>query len=133
MTLPLLHRWFELVDIIHKLVLTGIIVFLPQTFQLPFGMIIAVVYFILLLVKDPYVHENNQRLHLVAQVDLFLYMLGGYIFQERDSLDPSSDLVVSVVLIMSSVGFVVLFLMQVFNQSIELMKPCAVACPHLYV
>src|SRR5687768_16482416 len=42
--------WFELVDLVHKLILTSCLVFLPFEAQIPFGMACLMVYIIVHLI-----------------------------------------------------------------------------------
>lgn len=87
----MLFRWFELVDIVHKVVfraylvahcllqlfLTSLLVFIDQSAQLPAAICISTAYFMLIILAQPYLFSVNLRLHLVAQVDLVMFMIAG--------------------------------------------------------
>lgn len=46
--------WFEMVDMLHKLIMTSIMGVMPRTAQLPIAMIVVVAYFLFILFKQPY-------------------------------------------------------------------------------
>jgi len=106
--------WFELADMSHKLILTSILGFFPQDSQMPIGMVVAILYAILILLRKPYFRKGDDRLHLFAQVELFLLMTAGYVFYKSNyaSLSNSEDAVMSVFLIIVICGFVGVFIAQ---------------------
>jgi hypothetical protein len=106
--------WFELVDMVHKLILTSLLAFLPPDGQIPFGMAICMSYVIIILIRKPYHRKGDDRLSLFAQVEIFLLMLAGYVFF-KTGLDEAQDMTISVFLILATVGFMLVFLVQSAN------------------
>lgn len=106
-------RWFwELIDLVHKLVLTSVVIFASSTWILGLNMFIICLYLILILVCHPYIRKGDDRFHLLTQTELFLLALVGYIIQ-RDNIvfvdDPAMDALLSACLII-----LVLFLVLSF-------------------
>jgi len=106
--------WFELVDMVHKLILTSLLAFLPPEAQIPFGMVICMSYVMIILVRKPYHRKGDDRLSLFAQVEIFLLMLAGFVFF-KDGLDDTQDMTISVFLILATIGFILVFLVQSAN------------------
>lgn len=73
------NRWYwELADMGHKLFLTSIVVFMPNELIMGANMVVMVGYLIMLLVFNPYLRKGDDRLHLLAQVNLFVLALMGH-------------------------------------------------------
>lgn len=105
--------WFwEIADSAHKLFLTSLLAFFPQPSQLPLGMAIAIVYLSSLLVVNPYIRSEDDRLHLLAQTEIFLLLLAGYVVYHQPSaeLTDKEDLALSVVLLAMTFLFFAAFL-----------------------
>jgi hypothetical protein len=107
--------WFELVDMAHKLCLTSLLPFLQADIQLQIGMCICILYAVVILLRRPYYRKGDDRLHLSAQVELFLMMLAGFVFLRGNKLDTTSDALISIFLIIVVTGFVIVFLAQTFH------------------
>jgi len=107
--------WFELVDISHKLFLTSILAFIPTYAQAPTGMCIVILYALVILLNKPYYRKGDDRLHLFAQVELFMLLLAGYIFYEQQTPDELSDVAMSIFLIAMVLLFILLFVTQSAN------------------
>jgi hypothetical protein len=108
--------FFEELDLIHKLALTGLIRYFPQNAQLNVGMAVTIAYFLVLLVASPYVHTNNQQLHLVAQIDLFLFMLAGSVFLAGEVPTPAEDTLMSLCLLISGAIFLGIFVYRAWSR-----------------
>jgi hypothetical protein len=72
--------WWEMVDMIHKLIMTSILAFFPTETQLPIGMSVAILYTMALLVCQPYVRNEDDLLHLLVQAEIFLLCAVGWVF-----------------------------------------------------
>eukprot|EP00455_Lapot_gusevi_P034603 TRINITY_DN381_c0_g1_i1.p1 TRINITY_DN381_c0_g1~~TRINITY_DN381_c0_g1_i1.p1 ORF type:complete len:769 (-),score=306.56 TRINITY_DN381_c0_g1_i1:325-2631(-) len=107
--------WFEMVDMLNKLVMTSCIVFFPTSLQLAAGMAVIMLYSMIILIVNPYIRKGDDRLHLFANIELFLMLFITYSFQEQIDLDDSQDTLVSVILIIISAGFFLFFLVQSIN------------------
>ena len=59
----------ELVDMLHKLILTSLLAFLPMHWQMPAGLVTIMLYSIFILAVRPYVRKNDDGLHLLANVE----------------------------------------------------------------
>jgi len=115
--------WFELVDMVHKLLLTSLLAFMPDGVQLPLGMSIAFLYGIIILESRPYFRKGDDRLHLFAQVEIFLLLEAGYVYKDNNArLDRKSDVVVSIFLIGVVLGFLGVFVTQTFNIAHKVFK-----------
>lgn len=55
----------------------------PYT-QMPLALLVAYMYLALILVCRPYIRKGDDRLQLVAQNLIILYILCGYIFNDND-------------------------------------------------
>ncbi len=98
---------------LHKLMLTSIIVFLPIDAQLRTGMAVVAVYTVLMLLKKPYVRAQDDLMHLLAQVELFLLLLAGLLVQSTDGgVAEDVDIGLSVVLIAATIAVLVVFLIH---------------------
>lgn len=87
--------YFELIDLVHKvclvvvdemtlvcqLFLTSLLVFIDQEAQLPTAISFSSLYFLLIITVQPYLFVVNLRLHLVAQVDLVLFMVSAVLLE----------------------------------------------------
>ena len=108
--------WFELIDMAHKLLLTSILAFLPQNYQMPCGMVFAIIYLIILLIAHPYIRKADDRLHIFAQIEIFLLMFGGYVYYSKGGFEETvTDVAVSIALIMIAVFFFAYFLLTMSN------------------
>lgn len=110
-----------------QLIMTSILFFLPRGYQLPFGMVVSALYFIIILLAEvsgmlisfntnaclqPHLYPSNRRLHLVAQLDLTLFMFGALVYYTLGVIDPVTDILMSVILIAVCCSFILLFLMH---------------------
>jgi hypothetical protein len=51
----------------HKILLTGVLCFMPREWQLKAGMLLALFFMLLLLVLCPYRLASDDELHMLAQ------------------------------------------------------------------
>jgi uncharacterized membrane protein YciS (DUF1049 family) len=110
-----LDAWyFEVVDMCHKLTMTSLLAFLPLDAQMPLGMFVVTTYLWIILLRQPYLRRDDDMLHLFVQVELYLIVLAGYILTSLGTiaLDEKTDIILSTVLIMMSVGLLVAFLLM---------------------
>jgi hypothetical protein len=107
--------WFELVDMLHKLMATSLISFFPLEFQLPMAMVLMTIYLQVLLYVNPYVRKGDDALHLVSQVELILMMMAGNVFEKQPEYDPLMDVVLSVVMIAMISGFFIWWFVGVYK------------------
>jgi hypothetical protein len=104
------HLWyFELLDMMHKLTLTSLLAFLDWDFQLITAQIVTVSYLIIILIKMPYVRKGDDRLHQVAQIELLLLFMSGHLFNTLPPLDRSTEILVALLLVLITVGFLAWF------------------------
>jgi len=103
--------WWEIVDLLHKLIQTSIIVLLPLGTRLPVGMGAAVIYLVLILLFSPHISKENDVFSLVCQNLIFLMMLAGYFFYRMDyaTLTDSEDIGMSIALFVATAIFVIIF------------------------
>jgi len=106
--------WFEIVDMVHKIFLTALLPFFQPGIQIPAGMFAVCSFTILILLGRPYERPPDDMLHLLAQADLFLFLLGGLLFSQGLTYDAVSDVIMSAFLIIITIGFIFVFLRQLF-------------------
>jgi len=103
-----LDTWFfEMVDMIHKLFLTSLLGFFPLYMQLPCGMVYAWLYLIIVLRTNPYIREDDDKLALLAQTEIILLLMAGYIFyfSPITAIGSYDDWLFSIILILLAVVF----------------------------
>jgi hypothetical protein len=96
------NYWFPIVDYLHKLFLIGALQFLPGEYQGAIGMIAVCVFYIIILVRHPFIYKENDLMAQLVQVALYNYLLAGWFtFQEFQEIvvDPFADIVLSTLLI----------------------------------
>jgi hypothetical protein len=111
--------WWEILDTINKLVLTSLLAFAPQDAQLPLGMAIVTCYTFCILYFNPYLRAEDDLLALFSQVEIYLILLAGNVFYNLPigGLSTEDDLIMSIALIILSVGFFcgfVFFIARIF-------------------
>jgi len=105
--------YWELVDMIHKLVLVSLIAFLPFNAQMPVGIVVIGCYTMALLVCKPYIRKGDDKLHLIAQVEILCLLIAGHVFATNYlKFDKTMDIVMSVVLIIAFLSFILYFVLQ---------------------
>jgi len=112
-----LDTWFwEVVDMAHKLTMTSLISFMPIDAQMPIGMFVVVIYLWSLLLKQPYLRKDDDLMHQFVQVELYLVVLAGYILTSLGTvtLDYTTDVVLSGVMIAMTIGLLLAFLLLAF-------------------
>jgi len=104
--------WFEMVDMAHKLFLTCLIAFIPGDYQLPVGMVVAIIYMVILLRLHPYIRPEDDTLQLLAQTEIYLLLLAGSIFYHNpiEQLGNEEDKFLSAVLIILTLAIILSFL-----------------------
>ena len=104
--------WWELADSFHKLIQTSILAFFPLLVQLPFGMGVAIVYLMAILLFNPYLRKEDDALAMLCQNLIFLLMLAGYFFQIEGNvkLSTSEDVGMTLCLLFAAGVFFAAFL-----------------------
>jgi len=104
------NMWFfEMVDMFFKIMLTSVIAFLPDTWQLPFGMAVTVCYMSMILMRSPYIRAQDDRMHLFALTEIVLLLMCGYILQRPEPFDYAIDVALSVIFITLTICVILLF------------------------
>lgn len=106
--------FFELLDMIHKLLVASIVSLLSPTVQVPVAMGILGAYQCLLYHRQPYVRKADNQLHLASQASLYLIVFS---FLARDKTGPiptgsEEDVILSALLI---IIFISVLLLSVFR------------------
>jgi Na+-transporting methylmalonyl-CoA/oxaloacetate decarboxylase gamma subunit len=114
--------WFEMADMLHKLVLTSLLAFLPDSAQLPVGLWVVVLYTAAILLLKPYKHKGDDRLHLFVQTEILLMIYSGWLFFRGEDITDLIDAVLSVLLIGAVVFVFLFFLSQVLYAVYKLVK-----------
>lgn len=62
------YYWFDMIDMIHKVFITSLCLFIPAAYQLMIAMIVLVIYLFVLVAVSPYIRHSDNRLHQLVQV-----------------------------------------------------------------
>jgi len=109
--------YFESIDMLHKMLLTTALQFLSIKYQMILGMAIVVLYLIIILLVHPYSYRSHDRLHLLAQTCLYMYLLAGYVFYNLDiagELDSTGDILMGVIILIDLGFFFFMFILSLF-------------------
>jgi len=109
--------WFELVEIVYKLMMTSVIVFFTRPFMLSGGLIVVGVFMMISLVLLPFLSPNDDRLQLCAQSVIFLLIMLQQTIDTEGAPVPGStiDILLSTLLIILTVLLFTLFIVQLFS------------------
>jgi len=92
--------WFwELCVMINKLVLVSFVQFFPDSYQMPAALVWLYGYLLLMLILQPYVYKSDDRLDLFEISLLMLLCLCGHVLNTSPTLDPTTNFLLSIVLI----------------------------------
>lgn len=114
--------YFELLDIMHKLILTSILRFLPPDTMLPFGMVVSAGYTAALLVMCPYIRKSYDLLVLLTQVEVFLLMLVCYLLQTIGEIPKAIDDLMSVGMIIITIFLILVVVLQMVTYAKKLQR-----------
>jgi len=107
------YFYWELVDMIHKLVLVSFIAFMPYNAQMPVGIAVVGCYTMALLICSPYIRKGDDKLHLISQVEILCLLIAGHVFSTNFlKFDRTMDIVMSVILIIAFLSFILYFVLQ---------------------
>eukprot|EP00808_Paulinella_micropora_P032171 g2190.t1 len=97
--------WFELADMCHKLVLTSLVAFFHESFQMSAAMAFSTLYTCTVILGEPYLRKEEDQLHLLVQTELLMLLLCGYILTEFKTvtLDFATDVMLSTILILLNI------------------------------
>lgn len=123
-------RWFwEIFDMTHKLCLTSITLFLPSNIVMPTNMCIIVVYFIGLVLANPYIRKGDDRFHLLVQVNLYLLALIGLIlitienpYRTAVADEQTMIILLSALLIVMNVGLFIGFFIIAGRNALKIIR-----------
>lgn len=119
------HRdiwWFEIVDIVHKLALTSLLVFVPLDYRLQIGIIIVGFYLMLSVSLRPYVRKGDDRLHLLILCELLLMLIGGYVYRVMGKIDSQMDWVLSIIFILLTFMLLSLLIIQIITLVLKMAR-----------
>jgi len=116
--------WFELADMIHKLTMTSLLKFFPVDIQMPSGMVAVVIYLWVILMAQPYLRRDDDRLHQFVQVELFLLVCAGYVlyYTQDTGLDRSTDILLSIILIFITIFLLIAFVYMAGHNIIKILR-----------
>jgi len=84
------------------------------------GMAFVLSYAIVIVTLHPYIYSQHQRLHLLAQTELFLFLSSGYLFAQGEWLGTANDPLMSTFLLVATLGFIFVFFQQVWFRLFKL-------------
>jgi hypothetical protein len=112
--------WFEIVDMLQRLIITSLLPFIPKFLPpwmlLPIGMIIILVHTSIIMIRQPYLLQGHEQLHLLSQVNVFMVLLAAYIIDSGGVVNTYGDeAFLSFFLILSVLLFVMYFAFHFLN------------------
>lgn len=77
-----------------------------------------------------YSYKADERLHLLAQVQLYMLLVSAQVFSQGGYLDTASDVAISVFLLIATIYFLLLFIQAVAQKLIGVLGsiPCCTTC-----
>jgi hypothetical protein len=127
--------WFEIVDMLCKLTLSALIAFVPFQWQMLTAMCVCALYISVIEYVQPYIRKADNRLHMIALVEILLMLMAGNVFNSLEEPDELMDAVLSVVLIGIVCGFFAWWLLTTGNVAkkliLESKSPCVLRCIRL--
>jgi len=105
--------YFEVMDMIHKLLLTSVLPFIPQDGQMAFALCVVCAFLVAILLCDPYIRDVDGQLHMLVQVDLISLCFYAYLLESiytSTGLDPLLDNILSALLVTLTVILFFVFL-----------------------
>jgi hypothetical protein len=128
--------YFELLDMTHKLTLTSVLAFFPWEVQLPLAICIAAAYLIVILLTNPYIRKGDDRLHMVAQIELMCLFMSGHLLNILPPLNAVNEGLMSFLLLCMTLGFLIWFCIttwRTFQKSMHALlnsdsNPCYKLC-----
>jgi IPT/TIG domain/Tyrosine-protein kinase ephrin type A/B receptor-like len=120
--------YFEILDTIHKLFLTAVLAFFPTASQLPLGMCVSVAYMMTILIMNPYIRVSDDRLHLLAQAEIFLLLCAGNVFYHlpTTAFEDDDDFWLSITLMFMTCAFLLVFLWSGIVVMYRMLKKCLI-------
>ena len=96
--------WFEVVDMVYKLVLSSLIAFLEPRAMVAVGMGVVGLYLAVTLLFRPFAHKSDDRLHLLVHSELLViltcvFVTQHYINSDGAGMSQATDVALSVILI----------------------------------
>jgi len=104
--------WFELLDCLNKLFLTSLLPFFPTEAQLPLGMCICVLYFMLSIYLNPYIRMSDDLLHQLVLTEILLILVCGWVFYSTSGFSDADNLSVSITLLAACALVIIVFAFQ---------------------
>lgn len=105
--------WFEILDVLYKLALTSLLIFVPIDLRIPVAISITLTYLVVFLVFRPYIRKGDDRLHGFVLVEILVMLIGGYVYREIGKIDPFMDVVLGILFIGITIGLILLLVFQI--------------------
>jgi hypothetical protein len=107
--------WWELADLVEKLILCSCLPFFDLAYQCPIGMVVVTIHLMSLLRFSPYVRRTDDRLAVVIQCHIFLLLLIAYVLQQSAFVIGSfTDIAASVILFLVLGALFLLIIVNAF-------------------
>lgn len=100
---------------INKLTLSTLLWFFPYGYELAYGMGISTIYSMIVFILRPMLRKGDDRLQLLANTELYLFMLIGYVNREVIEIDGNTDVMLTIIMISLTMGLALFFLTQGMN------------------
>jgi len=104
---------FEMADMANKLFMTSILAFFPSTAQVQVALVWNTMFTMVLLLIQPYLRKGDDRLHQIAQIEIYALILMAYtLTHPLQPFDPTTDALLSAILILITLCFLIYFIVQ---------------------
>jgi len=104
--------WFEVIDTFHKFFLTSCMFLFPY-YQIQIGLLVATLHYVFIIVAFPYVREIDNRMNLLVQGDILLFLLLALILlKEKGVYDTYMEIII---IIFTFIIFSCIALMLLYN------------------
>jgi hypothetical protein len=107
--------YFEILDILHKLILTSLLRFFSPGYQLPVGLGVCVLFIVAILLQSPYVRKSYDLLMLAVLTEILLVMLICHVIDSTFAevgMPPAINLILSVAMIIIVIFTLIIGLLQ---------------------
>jgi hypothetical protein len=96
------HQWYyEIIDMAHKFILTSLVAFLPNEWEMTANVCFLTAYLIVQLLSCPYRLKGDDRLQMLAQANLMCLSFAGHVLSRLNVIeyDPIIDVMLTIGLV----------------------------------
>jgi len=113
--------FFEVIDMIHKLLLTSVLPFIPQDAQIQFALCVVCFYLMTILWLGPYIRRIDDQLHQLVQVELICLLVHAFL-EEIVYLDGQQNNAVDTLISILLISITLLLFLFFLYKSIQAIR-----------